>query len=62
MEMARSYFVRTGMIRLHSIWYGSIVGLEELLELVGLIIFLITLLNCLIEKNGAICLSAKIAK
>ena len=62
MEMAGSYFVRTGMIRLHGIWYGSIVGLEELLELVGLIIFLITLLDRLIKKNGAICLSAKIAK
>ena len=47
MEMVGSYLVRTGIIRLHSIWYGSITGLEELLELLGLIMFLITLANYL---------------
>ena len=62
MEMVGSYLVRTGIIRLHSIWYGSITGLEELLELLGLIMFLITLANYLIKKNGPIRLSATITK
>ena len=62
MEMVGSYLVRSGIIRLHSIWYGSITGLEELLELLGLIVFLITLANYLIKKNGAIYLSATITK
>lgn len=62
MEMVGSYLVRSGIIRLHSIWYGSITGLEELLELLGLIMFLITLANYLIRKNGAIYLNAIITE
>ena len=62
MEMVGSYLVRTGIIRLHSIWYGSITGLEELLEILGLIMFLVTLANYLIEENGAIQISAIITR
>ena len=62
MEIVGSYLVRTGIIRLHSIWYGSITGLEELLELIGLIIFLTALANYLIKKNGTIYLRATITK
>ena len=62
MEMVGSYLVRTGIIRLHSFWYGSITGLEELLELLGLIIFLTALANHLIKKNGAIYLRATITE
>ena len=62
MEMVGSYLVRTGIIRLHSIWYGSITGLEELLELLGLIMFLTACANYLIKKNGAIYLSTTITK
>ena len=62
MEIVGSYLVRAGIIRLHSIWYGSITGLEELLELLGLIIFLTALANHLIKKNGAIYLRATITE
>ena len=62
MEMVGSYLVRSGIIRLHSIWYGSITGLEEILELLGLIMFLIALANYLIRRNGAIYLNAIITE
>ena len=62
MEIVGSYLVRTGIIRLHSIWYGTITGLEELLELIGLIIFLTSLANYLIKKNWTIYLRATITK
>ena len=62
MEVVGSYLVRSGNIRLHSIWYGSITGLEELLEILGLIVFLITLANHLIRQNGAIHLHATITE
>ena len=62
MEMVGSYLVRTGIIRLHSIWYGSITGIEELLEILGLIMFLIALANYLIKKNGAIHISTTITR
>ena len=62
MEMVGSYLVRAGIIRLHSIWYGSITGIEELLEILGLIMFLITLANYLIKKNGAIHISTTITR
>ena len=62
MEVVGSYLVRSGNIRLHSIWYGSITGLEELLEILGLIMFLITLANYLIRQNGGIHLHATITE
>ena len=62
MEVVGSYLVRSGIIRLHSIWYGSITGLEELLEIMGLIMFLTTLANHLIRQNGAIHLQATITE
>ena len=62
MEVVGSYLVRSGNIRLHSIWYGSITGLEELLEILGLIVFLTTLANHLIRQNGAIHLHATITE
>ena len=62
MEMVGSYLVRTGIIRLHSIWYGSITGIEELLEILGLIMFLIALADYLIKKNGAIYISTTITR
>ena len=62
MEVVGSYLVRSGNIRLHSIWYGSITGLEELLEILGLIMFLITLANHLIRQNGAIHLHATVTE
>ena len=42
MEMVGSFAVRSGVIRLHSFWYGAITGIEETLEITGFIIFLHT--------------------
>ena len=52
MEMVGSFAVRSGLIRLHSFWYGAITGLEETLELVGLILFLYALMQELLQQNG----------
>ena len=52
MEMVGSFAVRSGLIRLHSLWYGAITGLEESLELVGLILFLYALMQELLQQNG----------
>ena len=52
MEMVGSFAVRSGLIRLHSFWYGAITGLEESLELVGLILFLYALMQELLQRNG----------
>ena len=52
MEMVGSFAVRSGLIRLHSFWYGAITGLEESLELVGLILFLYALMQELLQQNG----------
>ena len=45
MEMVGSFAVRTGLIRLHSIWYGAITGIEESLEMLGLILFVQALMQ-----------------
>ena len=50
--MVGSFAVRSGLIRLHSFWYGAITGIEETLEITGLIIFLHTLMRELLQKNG----------
>ena len=52
MEMVGSFAVRSGLIRLHSFWYGAITGLEESLELVGLVLFLYALMQELLQRNG----------
>ena len=52
MEMVGSFAVRSGLIRLHSFWYGAITGIEETLEITGIIIFLHTLMRELLQKNG----------
>ena len=52
MEMVGSFAVRSGLIRLHSFWYGAITGLEESLELVGLVLFLHALMQALLQRNG----------
>ena len=51
MEMIGSYAVRSSLIRLHSPWYGAITGLEESLELFGLILLIKALMNELIERG-----------
>ena len=52
MEMVGSFAVRSGLIRLHSFWYGAITGIEESLELFGLILFLHALMQELLMRNG----------
>ncbi len=52
MEMVGSFAVRSSLIRLHSIWYGAITGIEESLEIVGLILFLHALMHELLVRNG----------
>ena len=52
MEMVGSFAVRSGSIRLHSIWYGAITGVEESLEILGLILFLQALMQELLLRNG----------
>ena len=51
MEMIGSYAVRSSLIRLHSPWYGAITGLEESLELFGLILLIKALMSELIERG-----------
>ena len=52
MEMVGSFAVRSGLIRLHSFWYGAITGVEESLELLGLILFLHALMRELLMRCG----------
>ena len=52
MEMVGSFAVRSGIIRLHSFWYGVITGIEESLEILGLILFLHALMRELIKQGG----------
>ena len=52
MEMVGSFAVRTGLIRLHSIWYGAITGIEESLEMLGLILFMQALMQELLLRSG----------
>ena len=52
MEMVGSFAVRTGLIRLHSIWYGAITGIEESLEILGLILFVQALMQELLLRSG----------
>lgn len=52
MEMVGSFAVRTGLIRLHSIWYGAITGIEESLEMLGLILFVQALMQELLLRSG----------
>ena len=52
MEMVGSFAVRSGIIRLHSFWYGVITGIEESLEILGLILFLHAVMRELINQSG----------
>ena len=52
LEMVGSFAVRTGLIRLHSFWYGTITGLEESLEILGVTLFLHALMQELVARSG----------
>ena len=54
MEMIGSFAVRSSLIRLHSPWYGAITGLEEALELLGIILLIDALMKELLRQNGSV--------
>ena len=57
MEMIGSFAVRSSLIRLHSPWYGAITGLEETLELLGIILLIDALLRELLDQHDSVELS-----
>ena len=57
MEMIGSFAVRSSLIRLHSPWYGGITGLEEALELIGIILLIDALMRALLAQQDSVDLS-----
>ena len=60
MEMIGSFAVRSSLIRLHSLWYGAITGLEEALELLGIILLIDALLRALLDQRNSIDLTFRL--
>ena len=60
MEMIGSFAVRSSLIRLHSPWYGAITGLEEALELVGIILLIDALLRALLDQRNCVDLTLRL--
>ena len=60
MEMVGSFAVRSSLIRLHSPWYGAITGLEETLELLGIILLIDSLLRALLDQCNRIDLTLRL--
>ena len=54
MEMVGSFAVRSGIIRLHSFWYGAITGIEESLEIMGLILFTVSYTHLTLPTTGVV--------
>ena len=54
MEMIGSFAVRSNLIRLHSPWYGAITGLEEALELFGIVLLIDALLRALLDQRNSL--------
>ena len=54
MEMIGSFAVRSSLIRLHSPWYGGITGLEEALELIGIILLIDALMRALLDQQDSV--------
>ena len=54
MEMIGSFAVRSSLIRLHSPWYGAITGLEEALELIGIILLIDALMRALLAQQDRV--------
>ena len=61
MEMIGSFAVRSSLIRLHSPWYGAITGLEEALELFGIILLIDALLRELLDQRNSIELTLRLS-
>ena len=60
MEMIGSFAVRSSLIRLHSAWYGAITGLEEALELLGIILLIDALLRALLDQRKSLDLTLRL--
>ncbi len=60
MEMIGSFAVRSSLIRLHSPWYGAITGLEETLELLGIILLIDALIRALLEQKDSVDLTLRL--
>ena len=60
MEMIGSFAVRSSLIRLHSPWYGAITGLEETLELLGIILLIDALLRALLDQRNSVALTLRL--
>ena len=60
MEMIGSFAVRSSLIRLHSPWYGAITGLEETLELLGIILLIDALLRELLAQDSHVDLTFRV--
>ena len=60
MEMIGSFAVRSSLIRLHSPWYGAITGLEEVLELLGIVLLIDALLRALLDQRNSLDLTLRL--
>ena len=60
MEMIGSFAVRSNLIRLHSPWYGAITGLEEAMELLGIILLIDALLRALLDQQNSLDLTLRL--
>ena len=60
MEMIGSFAVRSSLIRLHSPWYGAITGLEEALELLGIILLIDALMRELLDQQDSVDLTLRL--
>lgn len=54
MEVVASFLVRTHLISMHSFYYGFIAGVEEYLEMLGVIFFLRSLTRLLLSYCGRV--------
>ncbi len=61
MEMVGSFAVRSSLIRLHSPWYGTITGLEESLELLGIILLIDGLMRALLDQQGSVDITLRLS-
>ena len=54
MEVVASFLVRTHLISMHSFYYGLIAGIEEYLEMLGVILFMRSLTRLLLTHCGSV--------
>ena len=62
MEVCNSWLVMTGEISRQGFWYEAISGIEELLEMTGIIIFIYGLLLALVKRQKKLSFEFSIAR